>query len=156
MQSAPQTRRPILTLKPRITELSVPAARRIKVLVTRTLKDKQESNGRTLALNSKAWRDLRAHVLSCEPLCRHCTAEGKTVAATDVDHRDNDPTNNELVNLMPLCHAHHSLKTAAEMRGLDYMQRGCTPAGLPVDPQHPWNEIKKSPGVGGQEPPRSS
>ena len=152
MPSTLPPRRPILTLKPRVKELGVPAAQRIKVLVTRTLKEKQQSNGRTLALDSKAWRDLRAHVLSCEPLCRHCTAEGKTSAATDVDHRDNDPTNNDLVNLQPLCHQHHSLKTAAEMRGLDYMLRGCTPEGLPVDSDHHWNKSPKSPATDGSKP----
>ena len=145
-------KRVLLTLKPRLKEVDL--SRGIKTVSipvrVRTLKDKQQSNGRTLALDSKAWRDLRAHVLSCEPLCRHCTAEGKTMAATDVDHRDNDPTNNDLVNLQPLCHQHHSLKTAAEMRGLDYMQRGCTPEGLPVDPEHGWN--KTSPATDGAKP----
>lgn len=142
-------RRPLLTLKPRLKEIDLVAARGIRMVTTRTLKDKQQANGRTLALDGKAWRDLRAYVLSCEPLCRHCTAEGKTMAATDVDHRDNDPTNNDLVNLMPLCHQHHSLKTAAEMRGLDYTLRGCLANGVPVDPDHEWN---KSPATDGHQP----
>ena len=149
MPSTLQPRRPILMLKPRIKEFDPLAARRLKMVTTRTLKDKQQSNGRTLALDSKAWRDLRAYVLSGEPLCRHCTAEGKTIAATDVDHRDNDPTNNDLVNLQPLCHQHHSLKTAAEMRGIDYMLRGCTPEGVPVDSNHHWH---KSPATDGHKP----
>ena len=143
-------RRPLLTLKPRLKEVDLSRGiKTVSYLRTRTLKEKQQANGRTLALDSKAWRDLRAHVLACEPLCRHCTAEGRTIAATDVDHRDNDPTNNDLVNLQPLCHQHHSLKTAAEMRGLDYMQRGCTPEGVPVDSNHHWN---KSPATDGSKP----
>ena len=103
----------------------------------RTLKDKQASNGRTLALNGKAWRVLREHVLASEPCCRHCTARGLTVPATDVDHWDNDPRNNDLLNLVPLCHACHSRKTAKDMGRAVCM--GCDVAGLPLDPCHPWN-----------------
>lgn len=120
MPNAIQRHRPTLTLKPQ-----------------RTLKDKQESNGRTLALTSTAWRVLRAAVLSGEPLCRHCTMEGRTVVATDVDHRDNDPTNNDPVNLQPLCHSHHSIKTMTEMHGI--RPHGCDVHGMPLDPLHPWN-----------------
>ena len=136
MPNAIQRHRPLLTLKPRLKEVDL--SRGIKMVkYTRTLKDKQESNGRTLALTSKSWRDLRASVLSDEPLCRHCTMEGRTVIATDVDHRDNDPTNNDLVNLQPLCHSHHSIKTMAEMHGI--RSRGCDVHGMPLDPLHPWN-----------------
>lgn len=148
--------RPLLTLKPRIKELDLVAARGIKMVkYTRTLKDKQQANGRTLALDGKAWRDLRAYVLAGEPLCRHCTAEGKTVAATDVDHRDNDPTNNELVNLQPLCHEHHSIKTMAELHGFK-APTGCDEHGMPLDPCHPWNvaaKAEKSPATDAHRPP---
>ena len=129
----------------------------------RSLKDKRASNGRTLALDGAAWRKLRAHVLACEPLCRQCTARGLTVPATDVDHRDNDPTNNDLVNLQPLCHGCHSRKTAAEMGG--NVRHGCDTTGRPLDPNHPWNkpacallvrtagtESEKSPATKGDKP----
>ena len=39
----------------------------------------------------------------------------ETVIATDVDHIDNDPSNNTRINLASLCHACHSRKTNAEM-----------------------------------------
>lgn len=135
MPTSIQRHRPILTLNR-----------------TRSLADKQESNGRTLGLTSKAWRDLRASVLSGEPLCRHCTMEGRTVVATDVDHRDNDPTNNDLVNLQPLCHSHHSIKTMAEMHGI--RPQGCDAHGMPLDPLHPWNtENHQQPTTANRTPP---
>ncbi|MDO8264633.1 MAG: HNH endonuclease signature motif containing protein [Gallionella sp.] len=132
--------RPKLTmLKPRLATLDPFKARGFKMLGSKTLKQKQESNGRTLALDGAVWRKLRASVLACEPLCRHCTARGLTVAATDVDHRDNDPTNNELVNLQPLCRSCHSLKTMSELHGRD-VAMGCDTSGMPLDPNHHWNK----------------
>lgn len=104
----------------------------------RTLKDKQASNGRALALNGKAWRVLRERVLSGEPCCRHCVARGLTVVATDVDHWDNDSSNNDPLNLVPLCHECHSRKTARDMGHAVAM--GCDEAGRPLDPSHPWNK----------------
>ena len=106
----------------------------------RTLKDKQADNGRTLALNGAAWRKLRAYVLAGEPLCRHCTAMGRTVIATDVDHYDDDAKNNALENLQPLCHMHHSLKTARSLGHNAIERQGCDAQGKPLDPNHPWNK----------------
>jgi 5-methylcytosine-specific restriction protein A len=48
------------------------------------------------------------------PWCVVCQAEGKTTRATDVDHivpRRQGGTDDQS-NLMPLCHSHHSQKTA--------------------------------------------
>jgi hypothetical protein len=105
----------------------------------RTLKDKQKSNGRTLGLNTAAWIKLRKYVLAVEPCCRHCTAEGLTTPATEVDHSDNNPSNNTLENLQPLCKPHHSRKTQRDM-GHDVAERtGVNSRGLPTDPRHPWN-----------------
>lgn len=65
------------------------------------------------------WRRLRLIVLAEEPLCRACAADGRVVAATDVDHvvarvrggsDDRD-------NLQALCHACHSRKTVLEDGG---------------------------------------
>lgn len=75
----------------------------------RTLKDRQGT--RTLALNGAAWRKLRARVLAEQPMCADCYSAGRMTLATDVDHADNDPANNELSNLVGLCHACHSAKT---------------------------------------------
>ena len=91
---------------------------------------------RTLKLNGSAWQKLRASVLAGEPLCRHCTARGLTVVATDLDHRDGNPGNNDAVNLQPLCHECHSRKTAAD-HGKNVRQ-GCDKDGMPLDPHHHW------------------
>ena len=120
-------------------------------------------NGRTLPLTSNAWRKLRRSVLASEPLCRHCTAQGKTTVATDLDHRDNDPSNNDLVNLVPLCHSCHSKKTMRDMG--HNVRMGCASDGTPLDPWHHWNDAvradvmrpvgavsEKSPATGGIKP----
>lgn len=85
---------------------------------------------RTIPLNSSRWQRLRALILDEEPLCRHCGERGLTVPATDVDHRSGDPSDNSRDNLQGLCHACHSLKTAA-----DHGKRvatGCDVDGLPA------------------------
>lgn len=115
----------------------------------RSLRDKQLSNGRLLALNGATWRRLRALVLSEQPLCEYCAKQGYTVLATDVDHVDNNPSNNERSNLSSLCHLHHSLKTATEMG--HKVKWGCDIHGLPLDPGHDWNK-KKSPATDSCEP----
>ena len=102
----------------------------------RTLKEKQQSNGRTLALNGTAWRKLRAAVLREHPLCALC----RTATATEVDHRDDDPTNNERSNLSALCKPCHSRKTNVD-RGHS-VAWGCDIHGMPLDPNHPWNNEK--------------
>ncbi|WP_247869541.1 HNH endonuclease signature motif containing protein [Herbaspirillum sp. ST 5-3] len=134
-------KRKLQMLKPRLQVLDPMKARGIK-----TLKQKQEANGRTLALDSAAWRKLRASVLADEPLCRHCQALGRVTPATDVDHIDNDPSNNRRDNLQALCHECHSRKTNADMgRRVSY---GCDADGIPLNPNHPWRidyEREKSP-----------
>ena len=112
---------------------------------TRTLKEKQQANGRTLALDGKAWRTLRAAVLRESPLCALC----RTAMATDVDHRDDDPTNNDRANLSALCKPCHSRKTNADMG--HHVTFGCDVRGMPLDPRHPWNN-EKSPATDGHKP----
>lgn len=110
----------------------------------KTLQEKRQANGRTLALNGTAWRKLRAAVLRLTPLCRHCPSP-----ATDVDHVDNDPSNNDRDNLQGLCHECHSRKTNADMgRRVAY---GCNDKGIPLDKSHPWH-VEKSPVTGGLVP----
>jgi 5-methylcytosine-specific restriction protein A len=64
------------------------------------------------------WRKVRAAVLAQRPACEH---PGCDQAATDVDHRTPHKGDQSLMwdmsNLQPLCHAHHSLKTATETFG---------------------------------------
>lgn len=127
------------TLKPRLKEVDLSRGiKMVKYPRTPTKRVSKADNGRTLPLTSAAWRKLRRSVLESGPLCRMCTAQGRTVIATDVDHRDNDPSNNELVNLVPLCHSCHSLKTNRDM-GRN-VSMGAATDGTPLDPYHHWNQ----------------
>ena len=127
-------------LKPRLKEVDLlpRGIKMVKYPSKPTQRVSKTDNGRTLPLTSAAWRKLRRSVLSSEPLCRMCTSQGKTVTATDVDHRDNDPSNNDLVNLQPLCHECHSRKTQRDMG--NNVAMGCATDGTPLDPYHHWNE----------------
>lgn len=69
---------------------------------------------RTLPLNGATWQRLRALVITEEPLCRHCSERGLIVCASDVDHVDGNPGNNDRSNLQSLCHSCHSIKTASD------------------------------------------
>ncbi|WP_292935522.1 HNH endonuclease signature motif containing protein [Noviherbaspirillum sp.] len=105
--------------------------------MSKTLKQKQEANGRTLALNGAAWRRLRALILEDEPLCRYCFVHCRVTPATDVDHINNDPSDNRRENLQALCHECHSRKTASDMG--HNVRMGCDESGAPLNPNHPWN-----------------
>jgi 5-methylcytosine-specific restriction endonuclease McrA len=136
----------IQMLKPRIRMMDDPLTewkRNVDKRGGRTLSDKRKSNGRTLALDGAAWRRLRAVVLREQPLCAHC----HTAEATDVDHVDNDPSNNARENLAGLCHECHSRKTASDMG--KRVVWGCDENGMPLDPNHHWN---KSPATGSDKP----
>jgi len=67
------------------------------------------------------WRKIREVQLGKQPLCMHCKEEGKTVAATQVDHiipiTKDFSKRFELANLQSLCHSHHSKKTYKETLG---------------------------------------
>ena len=102
----------------------------------KTLKQRQQETGRTLALDGKAWRRLRAVILGERPLCQHCLDRGVIEPATEVDHVDNDPTDNRPEALQSLCKPCHSRKTQADMgKRVSY---GCDSKGMPLDPSHPW------------------
>lgn len=109
---------------------------------TKTLKERRAETGRTLALDGAVWRRLRQVVLRRQPLCPTCQAIGHLVPAVEVDHADDDPTNNDMSNLVGLCKTHHGQKT----RGVGV--KGCDSKGLPLDPRHPWNSEQRSPGTG--------
>lgn len=107
----------------------------------RTIKQKQISNGRSLGLNTAAWKRLRAYQLNRQPICEHCFDDyGLTVPATDVDHIDNNPSNNDLSNLASLCKSCHSKKTNRDMGHKQSF--GCDINGYPLDPSHEWNKAK--------------
>lgn len=130
------------TLKPRLPVMGS--------IVEEQLKRRSKSTGRdadprrTIPLNSSRWQRLRAVVLSQEPLCRHCNERGIVTPATDVDHVSGDPSDNRPENLAGLCHACHSLKTAADHG--KRVNQGCDVDGLPAA----W---KKSPATDGARPP---
>ena len=67
---------------------------------------------------SKAWRRLRALVLSEEPFCRYCSQQGYTTPSVVVDHiqRRRDRPDLALVrdNLQGLCKYHHDAVKARE------------------------------------------
>lgn len=130
----PSQKPKLQTLKPRLQELPdrIPTLKAPRA--KRTGRDADPT--RTLKLNGAAWQKLRKSVLAGEPLCRHCTAQGRTVPATDVDHM-NGAADNRLDSLQPLCHSCHSRKTARE-QGKD-VSMGCDERGMPLDPSHPWN-----------------
>ena len=110
----------------------------LKLSDIKTARWTKAKNGRLLPLNSAAWHKLRMSVLASEPLCRLCYAMGEIKTATDVDHKDNNPANNEHDNLQPLCHECHSRKTARDMGG--NVRMGCATDGTPLDVGHHWNK----------------
>jgi 5-methylcytosine-specific restriction protein A len=72
-------------------------------------------------LHTREWTKIRRAALTREPLCRHCKAIGRVVAAQSIDHiivPNGDVTlQRSLDNLMPLCHSHHSTKTRNQAKG---------------------------------------
>lgn len=63
-----------------------------------------------------AWRKLRAHILSIEPLCRSCAARGRVAAGSEVDHvtPKSKGGTDDVSNLQSLCKSCHSDKTMRE------------------------------------------
>ena len=127
----------------------MPEARRVNgYLVKPPMRWTKDANGRTLPLNSAAWRKLRAQVLAEVPLCEYCPP-GVITPATEVDHKNNDPADNSRENLVSCCKPCHSIKTMADLYGRP-ARMGCDADGNPINPAHPWNE--KSRATDGPEP----
>ena len=64
--------------------------------------------------SSGHWQRTRAAVLRTEPLCRECAKQGRTTAATNVDHIDGDWRHEDRANLQPLCSACERSKTGRQ------------------------------------------
>ena len=64
------------------------------------------------------YRKLRRRLLAAEPLCRLCAAEGRTVAAAELDHMEPVAQRPDLAweprNLRPLCKEHHLARHGAQ------------------------------------------
>jgi len=79
---------------------------------------KSQKNRLVRRSRGRPWRRLRESVLSAEPLCRSCAAQGLTFPAAEVDHIVPLHTGGTDApdNLQPLCVQCHQRKTAAELR----------------------------------------
>ena len=125
----------------------------MRLFQPKTLKQRQMETGRTLSLNGKAWRDLREVVLHRDPLCVACGAP-----ATDVDHIDNDPTDNRLEALQSLCHSCHSHKTQTGKLPTIYGEDGLPTTGpwanmvADLQVQRMYSFDEKSPATEASEP----
>lgn len=101
------------------------------------------------------WRLAREVFLGANPFCAMCSTVYRPVAATVVDHKVaprlqeakevGDPAKLKLAwtvfwdrdNWQPLCKlCHDSVKQRLERSG---RVAGCSPSGLPLDPNHHWN-----------------
>lgn len=71
-------------------------------------------------------------VLAKHPLCEACAMRGRVVAATDIDHINNNGDDNREANLMALCHSCHSYKTATEFHHNTPYLYGFGVDGLPI------------------------
>lgn len=94
------------------------------------------------------WRGpqgVRIRQLTKQPLCEMCLASGRVTPATVCDHVDPESKKTEATffagPFQSLCddprfRCHSSRKQKIEIHGFE---PGCTSAGRPVDPAHPWN-----------------
>lgn len=91
--------------------------------------------------NTQEWHRLRTAQLRDEPLCKYCLEQGRTEAATVVDHviphrGDRDLFfNGKLASLCKKCHdgAKQRLEKSGYLVGHDVL-------GTPLDKNHHWNK----------------
>lgn len=82
----------------------------------------------------RRWMRIREMVLSANPLCVDCEAEGRTVAADEVDHiiPVHKGGTDDWENLAGRCHFHHNRKSRAEADARRGRMRGCDVDGTPL------------------------
>lgn len=96
---------------------------------------------------SKRWRNLRKRKLRKDRYCACPCHRGIPVEANIVDHKDPHRGDSrkfwDELNLQSLCKpCHDSCKQSEERRG---QVIGCDASGLPIDPDHPWNNENTGP-----------
>ena len=90
---------------------------------------------------TKRWRNLRKRQLTRHPYCACICHHGEQVKANTADHVKPHKGDRKLFfngKLQSLCaHCHNSCKQSFEKIGYT---KGCNETGLPLDPQHLWNQ----------------
>ena len=92
------------------------------------------------------WQKARATYLRHHPLCVMCAELGRVEPATVVDHKVPHRGDAALFwdhdNWQGLCETcHNAHKQRIELGGGVV---GCTPSGIPLDPNHHWGGMQKS------------
>jgi 5-methylcytosine-specific restriction protein A len=94
------------------------------------------------------WKDLRAHQLQIEPLCRLCKQRGQITAAVVADHIVDHHGDWNAFRLGPLqslceeCHERKHNRLGPALRA----SKAVDDDGLPIDPRHPFNRQRKDRG----------
>ena len=101
----------------------------------------------------RRWMRIRDAVLDAAPLCVLCKAEGRTVAAREVDHIV--PLHlggtDDRANLRGLCKAHHRKVTREQEAGRGVV-RGCDADGRPLAWRASPRSAEVGPGTSGNRP----
>ena len=96
---------------------------------------------------TQRWQRLRLAKLRDHPLCETCLEQGRLEVAVAVDHivavkagGDPYPALDQLRSLCERCHNRKSRHV--EQLGKKEVPRvwGCDVNGMPLDPNHPWNQ----------------
>lgn len=88
-------------------------------IADRSARDRRQRPGARQRGYTARWERARLHYLVRHPLCAACQRDGRTTAATEVDHIEPHRGDRELFwnrdNWQPLCKSCHSRKTAHEV-----------------------------------------
>lgn len=84
---------------------------------------------------SKAWKEMRAVVLRCQPTCSTPGCGARAVAVDHIQPRAKGGADS-LANLRALCIPCHNQRR----RGGEPRVKGCDPTGQPLDSGHWWHQ----------------
>ena len=108
-------------------------------------------------LYGSRWQRARLVFLAENALCAFCQREGRTTAATIVDHvvphKGDVALFWDIDNWQALCASHHDNEKRAAERGT-IVRSGCDADGIPLDPNHHWNRAATP--IHGQQAMRGS